>query len=65
MKWMSKRSSRDRQKRFAKRTGGIRADHDPEMLMFDVPPPFLSRRAGGIHGDLGNVFVVVREASRL
>jgi ketosteroid isomerase-like protein len=22
---------------------GIRADHDPEMLMFDVPPPFLSR----------------------
>jgi ketosteroid isomerase-like protein len=21
----------------------IRADHDPEMLMFDVPPPFLSR----------------------
>jgi len=22
---------------------GIRADHDLEMLMFDVPPPFLSR----------------------
>lgn len=22
---------------------GIRADHDPEMLMFDVPPPFQSR----------------------
>ena len=22
---------------------GIRADHDPEMLMFDVPPPLLSR----------------------
>jgi uncharacterized protein (TIGR02246 family) len=22
---------------------GIRADHDPEILMFDVPPPFLSR----------------------
>jgi ketosteroid isomerase-like protein/uncharacterized protein YndB with AHSA1/START domain len=22
---------------------GIRADHDPAMLMFDVPPPFLSR----------------------
>ena len=22
---------------------GIRADHDSEMLMFDVPPPFLSR----------------------
>ena len=22
---------------------GIRADHDAEMLMFDVPPPFLSR----------------------
>jgi len=22
---------------------GIRADHDPEMLMFDVPPPFLSQ----------------------
>lgn len=21
----------------------IRANHDPEMLMFDVPPPFLSR----------------------
>jgi uncharacterized protein (TIGR02246 family) len=22
---------------------GTRADHDPNMLMFDVPPPFLSR----------------------
>ena len=22
---------------------GIRADHDPDMLMFDVPPPFVSR----------------------
>ena len=22
---------------------GIRADHDPNMLMFDVPPPFVSR----------------------
>jgi uncharacterized protein (TIGR02246 family) len=22
---------------------GIRADHDPEILMFDVPPPFVSR----------------------
>jgi uncharacterized protein (TIGR02246 family) len=22
---------------------GIRADHDPNMLMFDVPPPFMSR----------------------
>ena len=22
---------------------GIRADHDAEILMFDVPPPFLSR----------------------
>ena len=22
---------------------GIRADHDPAILMFDVPPPFLSR----------------------
>ena len=22
---------------------GIRADHDPDMLMFDVPPPFSSR----------------------
>src|SRR5437867_9534226 len=22
---------------------GIRADHDPKILMFDVPPPFLSR----------------------
>jgi ketosteroid isomerase-like protein len=22
---------------------GIRRDHDPQMLMFDVPPPFLSR----------------------
>ena len=22
---------------------GIRADHDPDLLMFDVPPPFLSR----------------------
>ena len=25
---------------------GIRADHDPDMLMFDVPPPFLSRGLG-------------------
>jgi uncharacterized protein (TIGR02246 family) len=24
-------------------TAGIRADHDPDVLMFDVPPPFLSR----------------------
>jgi uncharacterized protein (TIGR02246 family) len=23
--------------------GAIRRDHDPDMLMFDVPPPFLSR----------------------
>jgi uncharacterized protein (TIGR02246 family) len=22
---------------------GIRADHDPDILLFDVPPPFLSR----------------------
>jgi len=22
---------------------GIRADHDPQILMFDVPPPFLTR----------------------
>ena len=22
---------------------GIRAEHDPDILMFDVPPPFLSR----------------------
>ena len=22
---------------------GIRADHDPNLLMFDVPPPFLTR----------------------
>jgi len=22
---------------------GIRADHDPDILMFDVPPPLLSR----------------------
>lgn len=22
---------------------GIRADHDSDILMFDVPPPFLSR----------------------
>lgn len=22
---------------------GIRADHDPDILMFDVPPPFLSQ----------------------
>jgi ketosteroid isomerase-like protein len=25
---------------------GIRADHDPDILMFDVPPPFLSRGLG-------------------
>ena len=26
---------------------GIRADHDPGILMFDVPPPFLSRGLDG------------------
>jgi len=25
----------------------IRADHDPDILMFDVPPPFLSRGLDG------------------
>jgi len=25
---------------------GIRADHDPDILMFDVPPPFQSRGIG-------------------
>jgi uncharacterized protein (TIGR02246 family) len=24
-------------------TAGVRADHDSELLMFDVPPPFLSK----------------------
>jgi uncharacterized protein (TIGR02246 family) len=27
----------------AQNGAGIRADHDSNMLMFDVPPPFLSR----------------------
>ena len=43
MKWISKRLSRDGPKECAKRTSrGFHADHDSEMLMFDVPPPFLS-----------------------
>ncbi len=32
---------------------GIRAHHDPDILMFDVPPPFFSVPwAGRIHGDV-------------
>jgi hypothetical protein len=44
---------------------GIRADHDSEMLMFDLPPPCLSRGLDAYLEDLGNVFVMVREVSRL
>ena len=44
---------------------GICADHDSETLMFDAPPPLLSRGLDAIHGDLEKVFVVVREAGRL
>lgn len=42
MKWISGRSSRDGPVREENRAG-IRADHDSEILMFDVPPPFLSQ----------------------
>jgi ketosteroid isomerase-like protein len=34
----------------------IRLDHDSDVLMFDVPPPFLSRGPGWLYGDLGDVF---------
>src|SRR5712675_2452694 len=30
-------------KQYAEDRAAIRADHDPGILMFDVPPPFLSR----------------------
>jgi hypothetical protein len=36
---------------------GIRADHDSEMLIFDVPPPFMSRGSSGIHDGNHSVFV--------
>ena len=33
----------------------IRADHDADILMFDVPPPFLVAGSRRVHGDLGHV----------
>ena len=44
--------------RDANRTA-IRADHDPDILMFDVPPAFLVSGIGCLYGDLGGVFGVV------
>ena len=35
---------------------GIRADHDPDMLMFDVPPPFLSRGLDACMATWGTFF---------
>ena len=32
----------------------IRADHDPGILMFDVPPPFFIEGSGCLHGDVGD-----------
>ena len=40
---ISRRSSRWAKAVREENLAGIRADHDSEMLMFDVPPPFLSR----------------------
>ena len=37
---------------------GIRADHDPAILMFDVPPPFLSRGIDAYMKTVGPVFRV-------
>ncbi len=35
----------------------IRADHDPQMLMFDVPPPFIiALRTRRLYGDLEDLF---------
>ncbi len=42
-------------------TAGIRANHDPDILMFDVPPAFLVSWFGRLHGDVGRV---LRLASR-
>jgi ketosteroid isomerase-like protein len=35
---------------------GIRADHDSDMLMFDVPPPLLSRRLDTYMATWGKFF---------
>jgi ketosteroid isomerase-like protein len=35
---------------------GIRADHDPDILMFDVPPPFLSRSPDAFMETWGTFF---------
>jgi ketosteroid isomerase-like protein len=35
---------------------GIRADHDPDILMFDVPPPFLSRGLDAYMATWGTFF---------
>jgi hypothetical protein len=40
--------------------GGIRAHHDPDILMFDVPPPFLS-----LHGKLADVLPLASPAHRV
>jgi ketosteroid isomerase-like protein len=36
----------------------IRADHDPDILMFDVPPPFLSQGLDDYMATWENVFLV-------
>jgi ketosteroid isomerase-like protein len=38
---------------------GIRKDHVPDILMFDVPPPTLVSGTGLLYGDLGKIFIVV------
>src|SRR5580692_2971553 len=40
---------------------GIRADHDSEMLMFDVPPPFLSRSEKPVAFDFHDVKITAGE----
>jgi ketosteroid isomerase-like protein len=41
---------------------GIRADHDPDMLMFDVPPPFASRGIEEYMAHVADFLPVAREA---
>jgi ketosteroid isomerase-like protein len=42
----------------------IRLDHDSDILMFDVPPPFLSQGLDA-YGDLGGVIFLGGETCNL
>jgi len=38
----------------------IRADHDADILMFDVPPPFLSRGLDRVHATWDTFFASLK-----